>query len=264
MRASKAINVVSTLLVMALAVAAFTLSYSALRDLAAGNGIPVRLAWVWPLVVDGFLLVASLSVLRNSLSGERALYQWSLVGLFTVASVAFNVVHAGRDPLAIAVGATPPVALALALELVMSQVKSDVKRQGVRETLASLTQSVSDKRQKLTELERSIEAKRRDIERLTDQERQKSGVSNVSLGKLNDPDTLKLANLTRSEDAQQAIERLLTFYADNPDAPQSEAADFADRSRSWVSQTLGELEAEGVIKRNGNGVEILANGVRGG
>lgn len=255
---NKIISIISTILVVALAIAAFTLSYNALRELAAGNGIPQRLAWVWPLVVDGFLMVATLSVLRNSLTGDGAIYPWFLVGLFTVASIAFNIVHAGDDLLSIAIGATPPVALALALELTMSQLKSDVARRGVKETLTSLTETVNDltaKRDELTKtvnkLSDRVDKKHKELAEITSTVDAAARSDNVSLG------NLTAANLTRDAEAQEAIDSLLTFYADNPTASQSEAAKAADRSRSWVSMRLSELEDAGTVRRNGQGVEVL-------
>lgn len=38
------------------------MSYGALHALAGESGVPATLAWLWPLVVDGFIVVASLSV----------------------------------------------------------------------------------------------------------------------------------------------------------------------------------------------------------
>lgn len=71
------------------------------------------------------------------------------------------------------------------------------------------------------------------------------------------PDTLARANVARQAHADSVLDNLLTFYADNPRATQSEAAAAVSRSRQWVSSKLAELETEGAIKRNGNGVEVL-------
>jgi len=71
-------------------------------------------------------------------------------------------------------------------------------------------------------------------------------------------DTLTLANTARQAQADNALDRLLSFYADNPRATQTEAARQVSRSRQWVSGKLAELEAKGAIKRNGDGVEVLA------
>lgn len=43
-----------------IAVGAFWLSFTALTDLAVRAGIPAGQAWVWPLIVDGIIVVVLL------------------------------------------------------------------------------------------------------------------------------------------------------------------------------------------------------------
>lgn len=71
------------------------------------------------------------------------------------------------------------------------------------------------------------------------------------------PDTLTVARDERKRQADTALDALLTFYASNPLAKQTEAAAAVSRSRQWVSSRLTELETAGTIKRNGQGVEVL-------
>ena len=63
-RAARALNRGTTSGVIGLAIAGFTMSYDALHSLAVTQGVPPALAWMWPLVVDGFIVIASLSVVR--------------------------------------------------------------------------------------------------------------------------------------------------------------------------------------------------------
>ncbi len=44
---------------------AFWLSFTALADLAHRAGTPAELAWVWPLIVDGIIVIATMSALRS-------------------------------------------------------------------------------------------------------------------------------------------------------------------------------------------------------
>jgi len=90
---TRAISVITAALVLALAAFAFILSWNALRGLARDNGVPTQLSWMFPLVIDGFIIAASLAVVRNSLLSERVRWQWFLVGAFTVVSIVFNVLH---------------------------------------------------------------------------------------------------------------------------------------------------------------------------
>jgi Protein of unknown function (DUF2637) len=108
--------------VLVLAAAAFTLSYDALHQLALDSRVRPALAWLWPVVIDGTIVVALLTVLAAKRAGMRAGYPWALAGLFSLASVAFNIAHAPDRPVAQLVFAMAPVALVLTTHLLMQQV----------------------------------------------------------------------------------------------------------------------------------------------
>jgi hypothetical protein len=99
--------------VLLLAAAAFTLSYDALHQLALDSRVRPALAWLWPVVIDGTIVVALLTVLAAKRAGRGAGYPWALAGLFSAASVAFNIAHAPDRPVARLVFAMAPVALVL-------------------------------------------------------------------------------------------------------------------------------------------------------
>jgi Protein of unknown function (DUF2637) len=107
--------------VLALAAAAFTLSYDALHQLALDSRVRPALAWLWPVVIDGTIVVALLTVLAANRAAARAGYPWALAGLFSLASVAFNIAHAPDRPVARLVFAMAPVALVLTTHLLMQQ-----------------------------------------------------------------------------------------------------------------------------------------------
>src|SRR6266508_6510411 len=108
--------------VLLLAGAAFTLSYDALHQLALDSRVRPALAWLWPVVIDGTIVVALLTVLAAKRAAARAGYPWALAGLFSLASVAFNIAHAPDRPVARLVFAMAPVALVLTTHLLMQQV----------------------------------------------------------------------------------------------------------------------------------------------
>jgi hypothetical protein len=107
--------------VLVLATAAFTLSYDALHQLALDSRVRPALAWLWPVVIDGTIVVALLTVLAANRAAARAGYPWALAGLFSAASVAFNIAHAPDRPVAQLVFAMAPVALVLTTHLLMQQ-----------------------------------------------------------------------------------------------------------------------------------------------
>jgi Protein of unknown function (DUF2637) len=108
--------------VLVLAAAAFTLSYDALHQLALDSHVRPGLAWMWPVVIDGTIVVALLTVLAAKRAAARTGYPWALAGLFSAASVAFNIAHAPDRPVARLVFAMAPVALVLTTHLLMQQV----------------------------------------------------------------------------------------------------------------------------------------------
>ncbi|MFC7866346.1 DUF2637 domain-containing protein [Streptomyces murinus] len=80
-----------------LAVAAFALSYDALRQMAAASHIHPFLTYAFPLVIDGFIAIGigALLVLRTAPLRPR-LYVSALVGIATCTSIWANVLHAVR------------------------------------------------------------------------------------------------------------------------------------------------------------------------
>ena len=107
-------------IVAALAAIAFVLSFSALRDLAVAAHVSVELAWLWPLAVDGNIVVNTVAGLLLRPRGRTvSWYPWAALFLFSAVSVVGNGLHAtttsGRltlDPVvAFTVSAIPAVAL---------------------------------------------------------------------------------------------------------------------------------------------------------
>jgi hypothetical protein len=119
-------------LVGAIAALAFLVSFRAISEFAVQTGaFPARLGWAAPLLVDSFTLAASIEVLRSALAGQRAVYPWCLVAGSTAASAALNVAHAPEHLAAQAIAGIPPVALLLALELLMRGARLCLRVQGV-------------------------------------------------------------------------------------------------------------------------------------
>jgi hypothetical protein len=126
------LRAIVTSLVGAIAALAFLVSFRAISQFAVQTGaFPARLGWAAPLLVDSFTLAASIEVLRSALAGQRAIYPWCLVAGATAASAALNIAHAPHHPAAQAIAGIPPVALLLALELLMRGARLYLGVQGV-------------------------------------------------------------------------------------------------------------------------------------
>lgn len=140
--------------VVGLAAAGFWLSFQALRDLAVRSGIDPELSFLWPLIVDGFIVVATAAAFGLKRRGRRVTwYPWAALILFAGLSVAGNAAHAVNVEtvsvpvwVATVVSSVPAVALLIASHLLIvlvdgkaRPVKRDRARQQ-RTKLASVAQ----------------------------------------------------------------------------------------------------------------------------
>jgi hypothetical protein len=146
-------------LVFLLAAGAFVLSYATLWDTALAYGLPPRLAWIWPLLVDFALVVFSLAVVRASLYNERTWWPWLLVALYTVATVAFNILHAPANLTAQVVAIVAPLSLFLSFETLMAMLKSEVRRKQRVQSLQELQAGWNAWQQRLAHHEADLAAR---------------------------------------------------------------------------------------------------------
>jgi hypothetical protein len=115
------------LVVALIAAGAFTLSFDALRELAVLAGVRYDIAFLWPLIVDGFIFTATVAAVLLRPRGLRvSWYPWATLIVFAAISVAGNALHAADNhtaldlTIAAAVSAVPAVALLLASHLLVT------------------------------------------------------------------------------------------------------------------------------------------------
>ncbi|WP_336713815.1 DUF2637 domain-containing protein [Arthrobacter sp. USHLN218] len=129
-----------------IAVGAFVLSFAALTDLAQRSGIDAQLAWIWPIIVDGMIVAATVAIVALNGHDRRAMvYPWALLIFGAIVSTAANSVHAiltvdkmatDIPPLVSAlVAAMPPVVLLAITHLTvhMYQKRAEVAQQRAEE-----------------------------------------------------------------------------------------------------------------------------------
>ncbi|MFI8975834.1 DUF2637 domain-containing protein [Nocardia asteroides] len=106
----------AVLIVVAIGAAAFVLSFAALRDLAVMAHTPIHLAWLFPVIVDGTIIQATIAVLALADSRpERTFFTRVLIAGATV-SIGGNIAHAlvsGHGVLAAILAVIAPAALLL-------------------------------------------------------------------------------------------------------------------------------------------------------
>lgn len=110
-------------LIVGLAVGAFVLSFDALHSLALASAISATIAWIWPLIIDGFIVTATIAVfVLRGREAKSTWYPWAALILFAFVSVFGNSIHAVNNQdllgvdvwIASSVSAAPAVALLLA------------------------------------------------------------------------------------------------------------------------------------------------------
>lgn len=102
----------------------FRLSYEALHHVAVDNGVTEGSAWMFPVLVDGGIVLGSIGVVR-ALAGRRSTRPyWTVTVGFTLVSWAFNVSHAPRTPGGWAVATVAPLAQMVALEMGMQELRA--------------------------------------------------------------------------------------------------------------------------------------------
>ncbi|MFE6924784.1 DUF2637 domain-containing protein [Nocardia sp. NPDC057663] len=105
----------AVLIVLAIGAAAFVLSFAALRDLAVMAHTPTHLAWLFPVIVDGTIIQATIAVLALADSPERTFFTRVLIAGATV-SIGGNIAHAlasGHGIMAATLAVIAPAALLL-------------------------------------------------------------------------------------------------------------------------------------------------------
>ncbi|WP_280140872.1 DUF2637 domain-containing protein [Nocardia vulneris] len=83
----------AVVVIVTIGAAAFTLSFAALRELAVMAHTPENLAWLWPVIVDGTIIQATVSALVLASKPQRRWFLWVLAAGALV-SITGNSVHA--------------------------------------------------------------------------------------------------------------------------------------------------------------------------
>lgn len=145
------------LLVLLIGAGAFVLSYDALYATGLANGIPTGKAWIWPLLIDGPLVVFTLALLAAQLTRQGIKLWAGLVILYTLATVGFNLSHAQPSPLGWTVAIVAPVGLLLTTEALRHLAKNIIERQAAVGSLAELSNQLVTRRADLDRLNGQIE-----------------------------------------------------------------------------------------------------------
>jgi hypothetical protein len=102
----------------------FRLSFQSLHAVAIENGVTPNLAWMFPALVDGGIVLGSIGVVRALAAGRATRPYWFVTIGFTLVSWAFNVTQAPNTLGGWAVATVAPLAQMVALELGMQELRA--------------------------------------------------------------------------------------------------------------------------------------------
>ncbi|GIK39535.1 MAG: hypothetical protein BroJett011_33680 [Chloroflexota bacterium] len=234
---------------------AFVLSYDALYATGQSNGIPTPKAWIWPLLVDGPLVVFTLALLIAQIMRQSIRLWAGLVILYTLATIGFNLSHAQSTPLGWTVAIVAPLGLLLTTEALRHLAKIIIERQAVVASLAELTAQVDSKVIEVGKLSDQVDsltvqrdALKAEVEQLKlELKSSKIGLISPSVDEM---------NAARRVKKLEAMDTLLTYLSSNPLATMSEAGQAIGRSKTTVGNYIQELTTSGKLSQNGSGWEV--------
>ena len=269
MKPNKIIAITTALLTLLIAAGGFTLSYAALKQVALDNGISETLSYVWPLLIDASMIVFSLSVVNAYLNSEGSVKQWSLVAIYTLATIGFNILHAPDTIQAQIVATIAPVSLFFSFEMLMSQLKNSVKRIELTQNIQELSNQLDTVNSKISEANNQLDIVNSTIDSRTIELSETISVKQSELdGIIADRQSMLTELNTRISRLQtinseiisgnnrvERLDKLLTYLADNPGASIVEANNHSDVSYQTTIKDIRELEESGLLVKNGNGWE---------
>lgn len=234
-----------SILVLMVSAIAFVLSYNALRDVAAGNGLSDWRSYLWPLLIDFPLVVFSLAVLWANLNQVSAKWQWSLVGLFTIATITFNLIHAPDTLTARAVAVVAPLALFLSFETLVGMIRNEIKRGSALASLGDINQQVSIAQEQLTALRQRVKSANTRNDSLQEEaDRLTAEIKALTEQR----ESLAQEQLPESVRANDTRQRIIELLSENDKLTSTEIADQVGVSAGRVRQIRQSL-----VKTNGNG-----------
>ena len=72
--------------------------------------------------------------------------------------------------------------------------------------------------------------------------------------------SLNRAHAARKVSRQEALDALVAVFERDPNTSYSQAGRAVGRSKSWVAGAVVDLEQAGRLRRNGDGIDVLAGG----
>ena len=215
MKASKVILYATSALLVLIWMSAFIISYVSLVAVATVGGLTYPWVWLWPLLLDAFMCIGSLDVIRRELNGETTTIAWAVVIGVTLVSTGFNITLADPSVLSWATHALAPVVCFLAFEIEMGVLRSHFRQH--------------DNGSKMSEPNKNVKP---DVNVV---------VGDVNVARENVRNNVKVCKPEMSgikETKQDIQNRIQNYYTQHPDAGYAEAGKALGISRQVVRMNV--------------------------
>lgn len=241
---TKYISVISAILVLLIAIFAFILSFDAIRNLAIEHHIPPKIAFMAPFIIDGLMVVLSVSVLRSALLGESTKLNWLFIFVFTGVSIAFNIEHSDKTIPGMGFSILYPVSLLIAFESFMHQIRSGVQR-------AATISNISTLKVELSKLQNTRDKKQSEISKLEDRiENQRAKAKDETEKLKEEIRQLKLQKASSRLKPEQIAMRVI--IENDPNISKSQIGRLIGKAPSTITTYATQLN----VHKNGKGWQI--------
>lgn len=215
----------------AIAGGSFALSYAALVDLAAANGVPGQLSYIWPLIVDVSVIVFTAAILVAQLQRRRAGIVIALTVFYAIVTIAGNVLHAPPTALGWFVAALPPLSLIFATEALRAMAHHHIALNNAQKNLPELEQAAQQLRSETAQARAQFEQDERN--------------ARATIAQLEE----KIARQSAQLESQKA-QRIAQLEADIAQRTAQLEAQFEQQS-AQLSTDIAQLEAQREAAQNG-------------
>jgi hypothetical protein len=216
-------------ILLAVLLAAGVLSYAALYETSRAAGYSVFLAWGWPLLIDGVVLFAVISLAERQTRGLSTGFVWFVLIVFDAASITLNAAYGLEISWQAALVHSLPAAVApLMLKLFTNDIKD-----------AEAAKRAADEAAKLARSQHRSAAKRA-------ANGEKSALRNGNAAA-----PIEAANAAKSEKIEARRSQIITLKAADPDLSPAQLAEIVGASADTIRRDLRALN--GQVNGNGNG-----------
>ncbi|GAA1239997.1 hypothetical protein GCM10009665_33590 [Kitasatospora nipponensis] len=115
-----AVGGLSAVMVAAVCLLGWVLSYNPLHDLARSQ-VPRGLSVLWPLVIYGPWFISCLSAVRAALDGRQLRHSWIVMIVFSIGAAGLCIATSAHAPLNMLVAGLPPLAGLISLHQLVRQ-----------------------------------------------------------------------------------------------------------------------------------------------